>query len=639
MCGIAGMIGESSAEVAQAVRRMTAAMEHRGPDDGGQFAFDAGNQISTAKCLSLGFRRLAILDLTPTGHQPMIHPETGDCLVFNGEIYNFRSLRSRLSAEGVHFRGTSDSEVLLHALGRWGESTVERLEGMYAFAFFRVRDQSLLLGRDPLGIKPLYITEKDGRVIFASEQRAILASRLVSDQVDLAGLAGVLAYGSVQAERTLFRDIRAFPAGCVRTLSLRDEDKRGGDVRRTWQFPSVNAAVPRPEATATVRTLLEDAVATHLVADVPAGIFLSAGIDSTIIAACAAKRSQTVTAFTVGIGDEYPYDEVAVARQTAERLGLPHRVVRIAENTLPELWESWLQGGDSPSVDGFNTFLVSKALVENGMKVGLSGLGADELFGGYPVFRRAGKLATASCAVTALPQSVRKLLVRALACLLAPVRTRDKLSDTLLAGPHVEDIVLSLRRIFSDRDMDRIGLAGMNLGIPDAFIDRSCSVDRDTPRADIFAVISQTEMTHYMRDTLLRDSDATSMRHSLELRVPFLDRRLVEYASSLPAANRQPARGLSKQLLRDAFRNEIGEVVGSRGKTGFVLPIGDWMRGRMRDACEAAISTLCSLPEIRAPEMRALWTRFLETPEAMHWSKPFAAVVAGAYLAQIKRAR
>jgi asparagine synthase (glutamine-hydrolysing) len=610
MCGIAGIVAAEPQQAESAIRKMVPSMVHRGPDDSG-YEFRPTRLDREPATLALGFRRLAILDLSPAGHQPMVHPETGDCLVFNGEIYNFRDLRAELEAAGCRFTSSSDTEVLLHALGRWGERALERLEGMYALAFYRAADRTVLLARDPLGIKPLYVAEESGRFLFASEIRTLLASGLVSRDLDAGGIAGMLAFGAVQAPRTVFKRIREFPAGHFQWL--------GAEPRRFWDFPEPTAGADA-DAPDMVRELVRQSVRRHLVADVPVGIFLSAGIDSTIIAACAAEAGANVTAFTVGIGDRYPDDEATVATATARQLGIPHRVVPIESGSLSRLWHQWIDSLDSPSIDGFNTFLVTKALADQGIKVGLSGLGADELFGGYPVFKTAPKLARLLAATRYLPRGLLAPVLESALRWAGRPGPAEKLAAVLAGRPDVAAVVTGLRRIATDRR-----LAAMDLpGIP---------AEPALPRTlDAFNVISRTEITHYMKNTLLRDSDANSMSHSLELRVPFLDLPLVNAVSVLPGSAKEAVSGPGKRLLRQAFAGSIPAAVTQRPKTGFTLPIGEWMRGEMREFCTAAIAACASIPKVDNRGPIHIWRHYLRHPGPSSWSQAFSFVALGSYL-------
>jgi asparagine synthase (glutamine-hydrolysing) len=614
MCGIAGIVTPDRREAEAVIRRMVPTMLHRGPDDGGDailgMASSGGNAFT-----ALGFRRLAILDLSATGHQPMHDPESGNVLVFNGEIYNFADLRRELSAAGCRFRGTSDTEVLLNALGRWGEKALERIEGMYALAFHRAGDGGLLLARDPLGIKPLYVARPPGRLIFASEIRTVLASGIVPRDLDVPGITGMLAFGAVQEPRTVFAAVEEFPAGHSQWI--------GEPARRFWTFPRVIATAGE-DAIAETRSLVQNAVRRHLVADVPVGVFLSAGIDSTIVAACAADAGASITAFTVGIGPRHAEDETAVAAETARHLGIQHEILGIADRNLPALWHDWIEALDSPSIDGFNTYLVTKGLADRGIKVGLSGLGADEIFGGYAVFRRAPVLRSLMAGLAFLPAGC---VASAAENCLAAFGTGDvaeKLADVMLGDRDVASISLGLRRVLSNRR-----LRDLALHLPDA---DPMDLGPTVPPKDAFNVISRVELSHYMRNTLLRDSDANSMRHSLELRVPFLDLPLVTRLLAMPGRTKAGSGAYGKHLLREAFARWIPETVARRRKTGFTLPVGTWMRSEMRSFCDDAIASLANVPCLDGAAVTRAWKHYRDAPRPTSWSRPFALVVLGAFL-------
>jgi asparagine synthase (glutamine-hydrolysing) len=631
MCGICGVVSADRGLVEPAVRRMMAAMVHRGPDDEGYEELHLGTD-GVGPVAGFGFRRLSILDLSPMGHQPMFNVNTGDCLVFNGEIYNFRSLRAELQCRGVVFRGTSDTEVLLHALSTWGEEALGKIQGMYAFAFYEARSRRILLARDPLGIKPLYVATMPGHVAFASEIRALRASGIVSEDLDVGGIAGMLAFGAVQGPRTVYEHIRTFPAGASQWLDARvASGMPPAPGRRFWRFP------PRPlgnvdhaTAAATVRQMLHDSVLRHLVADVPVGVFLSAGIDSTIIASFAREYTPAVTAFTVGFGAIHGEDEVALASQTAKVLGIKHVAVELDVSNMPAKWHDWIAGMDSPSIDGFNTYVVSRRLAAEGVVVGLSGLGADELFGGYRTFVRAPRMARLLRSIPFVTPGLRAAAIRALAPAERQPGSIEKLADLVSGDASVADVTLALRRTLPNRHLRALGIQPDRDGLDSDYIDHSHDAFEPDLDGDPFNTVSRMELTYYMGNTLLRDTDANSMKQSLEVRVPFLDLPIVDYVSALPGRLKGDGGKAAKSLLRMACRKVIREDIARRPKTGFTLPIGAWMRGEMRDSCEDAISRLERVPLIEGREVRRLWDTFMRDERSMHWSRPLSLVVLGA---------
>jgi asparagine synthase (glutamine-hydrolysing) len=617
--------------VEPAVRRMMRVMVHRGPDDDGYEQLPLGGE--GGPIAGFGFRRLSILDLSAAGHQPMVNPVTGDCLIFNGEIYNFRDLRKDLEARGVSFRSTSDTEVLLHALSTWGEAALEKLEGMFAFAFYEAKSRRILLARDPLGIKPLYVAALPDRFVFASEIRAVLASGLVPADLDVAGIAGMLAYGAVQSPRTIYERIRSFPAGASQWL---DAGAASGRIpagpRRYWSFPKERRLDGPALAAENVHEMLHSAVLKHLVADVPVGVFLSAGIDSTIIASFAREYTPQVTAFTVGFGEVHGEDEVDLAAATAKALGIRHVAVELDAANMPTKWHHWLASMDSPSVDGFNTYVVSRRLAAEGVVVGLSGLGADEFFGGYQTFTRGPGWSRVLQGLSFLPDWLRSGAIAGVGQFNGRVGAIEKLRDLVAGDPSVAGITRSLRRAMSNDRLAALGLAAHEVGLAADYLDRGPMRHEPEYDGDPFNTVSRIEAAHYMRDTLLRDTDANSMRHSLEVRVPFLDLPLVNYVSSLPGYVKRSDRGLSKSLLREAAAGVLSREVANRPKTGFTLPIGNWMRGEMRESCEEAIRRVADLPFIEGGEVRRVWLSFLKDERAIHWSRPLALVVLGSAL-------
>jgi asparagine synthase (glutamine-hydrolysing) len=363
---------------------------------------------------------------------------------------------------------------------------------------------------------------------------------------------------------------------------------------------------------------------------VPVGIFLSAGIDSTIIASLAREYTPRVAAFTVGFGAVHGQDEVALASETAKALGIKHVSVELDAANMPGKWHDWLAGMDSPSIDGFNTYVVSRRLAAEGVVVGLSGLGADELFGGYATFERAPRWSRMLQALRFIPRGLRASVLSAAGAAGGPPGAMEKLTDLVAGDTSVAGVARSLRRALSDARIRAMGLGTDHVGLAADYLEEAPNRIDPVLDGDPFNTVARLEATHYMGDTLLRDTDANSMRHSLEVRVPFLDLPLVNYVSALPGSVKRG--GSSKALLRLAGNHVLSKQISNRPKTGFTLPIGDWMRGEMREPCEAALKKLASQPFIESAEVRRTWRSFLDDPRSMHWSRPLALVVLGTYL-------
>ena len=413
------MPGVSTASALDAVRRMTARMHARGPDAEGEWAGEG---------VVLGHRRLAIIDLDARATQPMESADGRYLIVFNGEIYNFRDLRRELEADGVAFRTTSDTEVLLALFARDGERMLPRLRGMFAFAIWDTQARELFLARDPYGIKPLYYARTTEGLIFASQVKALLASRLVSTEREPAGLAGFFLWGSVPEPWTLFRGMFALPAG--HWLKVRagvpDTPQSWHDIRTHWQREQCE--IPRDELKECVRQAVADSVRAHLVADVPVSVFLSGGIDSSVLAALASEMGARIEGITIGFEEfsGHHQDEVPVAAEIAAHYGLTHHVRRVSRAEFDEDIPRILQAMDQPSIDGVNTWFASKAVAERGYKVVLSGLGGDELFCGYPSFQQVPKAAALGRAIVAIPGA--RALLRAPCAYFATKRSQPKLA-------------------------------------------------------------------------------------------------------------------------------------------------------------------------------------------------------------------
>src|SRR5271166_4310982 len=391
MCGIFGIVSCGGVVSPDLLEKAARSLAHRGPDDSGTVIVDC----SAAAPCQLGFAhtRLSIIDLSPLGHQPMQDPVTGNWIVYNGEIYNFRELRKELEAAGVEFKSQSDTEVILSAYRVWGESCLTRLGGMFAFALWDAQRKRLLLARDPMGIKPLYYHQSEQTFIFASEVRTLLQTGLVPRKADPVGVLSYLAFGSVYEPWTIVEGVKAVPAGHVLTL-----ENGSVSTREYWNpLPSSSPAESTSSSGNGITTadrlpvILRDAVLSHLVSDVPVGVFLSGGIDSSALVAVLSKNGVRANTFSL-VFQEEEFDEGQYSREIARRFGTEHHEIPISlQDTLAALPEA-ICAMDQPTIDGINTYLVSAKTRAAGVKVALTGLGADEMFAGYSNFRRVPKM-------------------------------------------------------------------------------------------------------------------------------------------------------------------------------------------------------------------------------------------------------
>jgi asparagine synthase (glutamine-hydrolysing) len=558
MCGIAGIIktntGPADALHAK-LTAMNAAMKHRGPDDEGVW-------ISPSGTSGLAHVRLSILDLSSAGHQPMSTADGGLHITFNGEIYNFRELRSELEREGMTFATHTDTEVLLRLYQKEGEAMLARLRGMFAFAIWDERRQRCFLARDPMGIKPLYYTQRGGRLAFASELRPLQQVGLTTREIDPAALMRYFKTGSVAEPQTLLMDVHCLEAGHY----LQWEAGRLAK-RRYWQVEFHSEAMTAEQAVSEVRAALLDTTRAHFVSDVPVGIFLSGGIDSTALAALArAVGQQDIATFSIGV-DDLSLDESSAARRTAEHFGTRHEEMRLDGETARHEFTRFLRAMDQPSIDGFNTHTVAAFARERGMKVVLSGLGGDEMFGGYKSFDAVPRLAAGARAARFLPgitQASGWLLER-----YSPANRVRRIGSLLKSPGGIRDAYGCFRGIFSIYEARLLAASYLHCSPRDI---------HSAPQHDLLATnprdaVSECELRFYMRNQLLKDSDVMSMAHGLELRVPWVDQTFFGRVSRVPAALRLRS---GKQMLLDAVP-EIPSWVSQAPKRGFVFPFEKWL--------------------------------------------------------------
>ncbi len=627
MCGIAGVIGADRDRAGRALAQMLGCQRHRGPDDEGTEFIRAGSMWA-----GLGQRRLAIIDLSPMGHQPMFDRQTGDAIIYNGELYNFHEIRVELEREGHRFDGHSDTEVALKAISSWGDRALEKFCGMYALAHYRASDKSLLLARDPIGIKPLYTAGGGGMFTFASEVRAILGTGIVSRAIDRRGLAGLLAYGAVQEPCSFFRDVHPFPAGhALRAPLEKWADGRAGTPTAFWTYPELEETRDGANTIEELRSLLDLSVREHLISDVPIGVFLSSGLDSTIIAGLAARHSPEIRTFTVAFAEDPDLSEGAMAARTAKAFGLPHQEIQIGVAEAEETCRAWMRSLDQPSMDGLNVFVVSGAVKRAGMTVALSGQGGDEVFGGYASFADVPRMLGLHRRARMIPRPLRPVAAR-VATVGKSQAVREKFSDILASRGGVLDLYLQRRRAASNSQMRALGVDPASWGLTDQYMSPEAVAGLGVEGVDPIWGVSKLETRFYMGNMLLRDGDANGMAHSLEIRVPMLDRRILDSMCALPGRVRLPHGGYNKHLLRAAFPEFLRDELLAQGKRGFTLPVMRWMRGTMRPMCEKALADLKALGVLRPEGVDAIWNSFLRDPESPIWSRAFTLCALGVYV-------
>ncbi|MGF1626983.1 MAG: asparagine synthase (glutamine-hydrolyzing) [Alphaproteobacteria bacterium] len=562
MCGINLIFayGDAPAVDRDELVAVRDAMAARGPDG-------AGDWIGGGGRVGFGHRRLAIIDLSPGGAQPMHSADGRLTITFNGEIYNYRALRSTLEAAGAAFRSDSDTEVLLALYARYGSAMTEHLRGMYAFAIHDAERNGLFLARDPFGIKPLYIADDGQTLRAASQVKALLAGKGVDRSAAAAGHVGFFLLGYVPEPHTLYRGIRALPAGARMWV-----DASGAQL----DFHSDVAALltgarPQPWSPPALSAALADSVAAHLVADVPVGVFLSAGMDSTTIAALASEAAQSpLRTVTLGF-EEYrggDHDEVPLAEAVARQIGSEHSTIRISGEDFAAEAERLLAAMDQPSIDGVNVYFVAKVTAAAGLKVALSGLGGDELFGSYPSFRQVPALRRRLGWAAAIPGLGRA--ARVLAAPLAGAVTSPKYAGLIEYAGSIPRAYLLRRALHMPwelplpRAMVREGLAALAL-------DEQLAAT--APRGSDRQRVSALEVGWYMRSQLLRDADWAGMAHGLEIRTPLVDIALAGALAPMLAGERPPG----KADMAAAPRRALPDAVLQRPKTGFSVPVRDWL--------------------------------------------------------------
>jgi len=600
MCGIVGIYAyHYAANPIDKIElcRIRDHMRVRGPDGAGAWS-------SEDKRIGLGSRRLAIIDLSDGGLQPMASADGKLVVTFNGEIYNYRALRAQLESRGYEFRTQTDTEVLLHLYSAKGPDMVRELRGMFAFGLWDGERRRLLLARDPYGIKPLYYADDGWTLRFASQVKALVAGGRVSADPEPAGWAGFLLFGSVPEPFTVYREVRALPAGNWMWVDARGPGTpvRYFSIAETFRRAEQHQIARSSDQQECVRQAIRDSVDDHLVADVPVGVFLSAGIDSGsllgVMKDLARQNTHTVTIAFEEFNETHD-DEAPLAAKIARHYGSPHTTRVISErefrDDLPKIFEAM----DQPSIDGINTWFVSKAATELGLKAAVSGLGGDELFGGYSSFQDIPRWVRWLKAPSRIPlfgTTIRHL--GALAHQLS-VPLHPKASALLSYAGTYAGAYLVKRGIFMPWELGRLVdkgfvVDGLRRLDPLGLIRASVT---PTPRSP-FGKVAALEASLYLRNQLLRDTDWASMAHSLEVRVPFVDARLLEAVAPVVIGSRSPQ---GKSLLAGTPSKPLPAAILDRAKTGFSTPIQSWLQQDLR------VQAWRRVPQLSAP--RCPWAR------------------------------
>ncbi len=618
MCGIVGQAVYGGSADFPALERALNAMLHRGPDDGGlQLVTTLSGDVQVV----LGNRRLAILDLSPAGHQPMLDPATGNWIVYNGEIYNFAEIRRELESQNVQFSSYTDTEVVLKSYAAWGERCPEHFRGMFGFALWDAARKRLLLCRDRLGIKPLYYYHNDRQLLFTSEARALLSAELIPKHLHLPSLADYLTFGSVCDPDTLVEGLQALTPGSWLIWEQ-------GKIRQTrfWAPKSTEGNqifdVADGRLHERLHQLLHEAVALHLVSDVPVGVFLSGGIDSSALVSLLSETERNVATFSIVFAEQH-WSEAEYSSAVARRFHTDHHEITLSHEDFREALPDALDALDQPSIDGVNTYVVSREVRRRGMKVALSGLGSDEIFAGYDGFRRIPRLQSILRAIQLLPRELRTSIADIFRLLVKHNDANAKLA-ALLESDEASDFPYFLSRmLFLPRQRKQLLACGsVNDGA--AYPDRDFSGRNGLDPVNRVSIL---ELSNYMRNTLLRDADCMSMAHSLEVRVPYLDHKLVEFVSALPGRLKLD-RKTPKPLLVSSLGTPLPDEVVYRPKRGFNLPFSDWLRGPLRSEIAGEFVSWTDGPlacYVSTQAVEQVWADFLSGRTS--WSRPWSLYV------------
>ncbi len=610
MCGIVGIWKSPwSDETSHILRSMQQALAHRGPDDEGSWMNDH---------VAFGHQRLSILDVSSAGHQPMFSPDGRVAVVFNGEIYNFIELRAELKSR-YQFTTQTDTEVIIAGYLVWGESFIERLNGMFAIALYDQAIQTCFLFRDRLGEKPLYYAAQEGALLFASELRSLLASGKIERKINPIALAEYVRYQTVSFPFSIIEKVSVVLPGHYLKCTLSSIE----DIS-FWNFPEQRPLMQsREEAQEKVKEHLLRSVEWRMRSDVPFGAFLSGGLDSSVLVALMAEMSeQTIHTFSIGFMEK-EWDESPIAKKVADRYNTSHTRIELKGfHFLSELANA-VQSMDHPSGDGINSYVVAKATKSYGIKMAMSGLGGDEVFGGYPIFNRMKST-----------QALRKLIPYSM----IPLQWMRSVLSKKWNGVQVDRIMEFLAaREGSNAQFYQSDRVVRSKKSSAALLSSAHSFDfpHDLPwsrwdKKYLYSAISIAEMRTYMSHVLLRDGDQMSMANGLEVRVPFLDHSLIESVLLMPDDWKMGV--YPKQLLIDLMGERIPAEVYQRKKQGFAFPWDQWMRGPLASYCEKGLALLNDNDHFRPGVLLHEWKLFLNGNKEIPWNRLWHLVVLGHWI-------
>ncbi len=627
MCGINGLVGIADIGVAkEKVNAMNERMRHRGPDDSGVFVEEK---------IALGHRRLSIIDLSSAGHQPMRSFDGRYQIVYNGELYNFKELKfelQRVVAGSGHqsylFQTNTDTEVIIAAYARWGADCVKRFNGMFAFAIWDTIKKELFIARDRLGIKPLYYFYTNGVLGFSSELRSLLASELLPRKLDENALIDYLRYQTVHAPDTIVKGVKMLMPGHF--IEMKAENIK---IKKYWSLTEnisdASKGKTYQEVCSDVNTLLTKAVERRLIADVPFGAFLSGGIDSSAVVGLMSKVSaEKVKTFSVTF-DESEFSEAKYAQLIAQKFNTDHHEIKLSPDDFLKDLPGALKAMDHPSGDGPNTYIVSKATKNAGITMALSGLGGDELFAGYDVFKRSLEL-NRKAWLNAVPLPLRKAGAEILSKS-KPGVASEKIATLLKQGKiNFNSFYPISRQVLMDEQIAKI--LKTDILATNKVLDIVSKIP--TTNKHQLTTTSIAEISTYMQNVLLRDTDQMSMAHALEVRVPFIDYTLVEYILGVPDQYKSVAS--PKKLLVDSLGDLLPREIIDRPKMGFTLPWKHWIKTELKSFCEDHLTRLSQRNGFSSDGILKLWNAFLNNDPLITWSRIWHLVILEYWLEENK---
>jgi len=608
MCGIAGILNFKNINADESViREMTNCMAHRGPDADGFFV---------EGIIALGHRRLAIIDLSPSANQPFSDNSGRYKMVFNGEIYNYKDVKALIT--DYDFKTTSDTEVIIAAYSKWGPDCLSYLRGMFTIAIWDRVEEEIFIARDRMGIKPLHFYIDEDKLLFASELRAIIKAGDIPRKINEEALVDYFSYQSVAYPFSIIQNIQQLEAGCWMKIKKGSVQKRTywdvAERKETYDFSS------KEKVHSQIRELMLQSVKRRLVSDVPVGAFLSGGIDSSIVVGLMAEAGEgRPNTFNIAFSEK-EYDESYYADMIAKKFNTCHTSILLKPETFLEELQNALDAMDTPSGDGINTYVVSKAIRQQGMAVALSGIGGDELFAGYPYFTQYLQLQRKKW-LWNLPKTVRRFFAS------GEGSKKDRIQQLLLSEScSIENVYPIFRQILTPELLDKLTRLGdiksRGGGSLRSELEHRKNKLKDFP---LLSQVSIAEYLGYTQHTLLKDTDQMSMANSLEVREPFFDKDLIEFVLAVPDHLKNPT--YPKSLLVESVKPMLPDEIVFRKKQGFLFPWNLWLKNELRSFCEQRINNISSRSFINGNNLRQYWKDFLNGNTNIRWTELWLFVV------------